>query len=179
MSYYIYQIDCLLKNLIKNKKKVDFCHLETLCLDVLKVCNEDEVSKLVNFISRTICDLLALKGIEALKIGLYMFNPFCYQELRNLIKKKYNIEFQQKTTSFYSLVNLKKMKEDLLNKKKSHYLLNTIETKNTSENEKTENLSNFINSNFDGNIILNDNNLLQVNIKEKDVNNEIIEQKNN
>ena len=100
MSYYIYQIDCLLKNLIKNKKKVDFCHLETLCLDVLKVCNEDEVSKLVNLISRTICDLLALKGIEALKIRLYMFNPFCYQELINLIKKNIILNFSKKLLLF-------------------------------------------------------------------------------
>ena len=47
------------------------------------------------------------------KVRLYIFNPFCFGKLINLIKKLYIKEFHEDIKQFYGLVNLKKFQQHL------------------------------------------------------------------
>ena len=149
MSNFIYKISCYIASLIKYNKKVDLLSLEKSCLDILKSCTEDTIAKKVNIISEKICNLFEIKGVDKLKIQLYMFNPFCYNDLRNLVKEKCGIKFNKNKSIFYSIVNLNQLKEKL---EKKTTILKSYQSKNISDNQNNNNekyLDNIIHENID------------------------------
>ena len=148
MSNFIYKISCYIASLIKYNKKVDLLSLEKSCLDILKSCTEDTITKKVNIISEKICDLFEIKGVDKSKIQL-LFNPFCYNDLRNLVKEKCGIKFNKNKSIFYSIVNLNQLKEKL---EKKTTILKSYQSKNISDNQNNNNekyLDNIIHENID------------------------------
>jgi len=114
MCHLMLKIYECLENLIDSKNIIDMQILEKVCFEIIKGNCPNIIMKILNSISENLYNLaLNINEEIKFKVRLYIFNPFCFGKLINLIKKLYIKEFHEDIKQFYGLVNLKKFQQHL------------------------------------------------------------------